>query len=99
MTSNPKWTPGPWEIADHTERTQSGGGGEMKPTMLYPRIWITPDGTRIEIYSDRKERTFMGHAEPDKWILYRRDVPGLTDDEWYGCPIAGSREIVEGREQ
>ena len=59
----------------------------MTPT--YPIIWRHPDGRSIEMYAEHKLRIGFPHplTRLDRWaILYRREVPNLTDDEWIATP-------------
>jgi hypothetical protein len=64
----------------------------MKPI----KVWQHADGRMIEVYPDHKVR-YSGkpHARSvmragdtsDEWpVLYRREVPNLTDDEWTAAP-------------
>lgn len=43
---------------------------------------------RIIVYDDQKVRVFRHKSTlQDEWsVLYRRDVPNLTDDEWFASP-------------
>lgn len=61
------------------------------------KVWKHSDGRRIEVYADHKVRysgkphtrsmTKAGDSG-DQWpVLYRRDVPNLTDDEWQAAPV------------
>lgn len=60
----------------------------MNPVCTY----IHTDGRRIEVYADRKVRFYhyqhrTNGPVTDEWpILYRTDVPALTDAEWYAPP-------------
>lgn len=48
---------------------------------------------RIDVLPDRKIRTLWFG---DEWpILYRREVPNLTDAEWYASPGPEWTELVE----
>lgn len=61
----------------------------------YPIMWKHADGRTITIYADRKERSNyttkdrgFGSPSRDEWpILYRRDVPNLSDEQWTAGPI------------
>lgn len=69
----------------------------------FPILYITDENdiTRgIAIYPDSKTRYAINNDGeiPDAWAtLYRRDVPNLSDDEWFASPgpewtlIGGSR--------
>ncbi len=58
-------------------------------------VWVHPESrTRIYVYPDHKRRVLYSHAgnsqpDVDEWpILWRRDTPELTDEEWQGKPWA-----------
>ncbi len=61
------------------------------------KVWQHADGRRIEVYEDLKvrysgkpyARSAMRPGDTgDEWpILYRRDVPTLTDEEWIASPV------------
>lgn len=51
------------------------------------------DGRIVQVYADRKVRLYsnahrtFGAPYSDEWpVLWRRDVPNLTDTEWYAPP-------------
>jgi hypothetical protein len=54
--------------------------------------------TRVYVYPEFKRRIVFSHPsnshpDVDEWpILYRRDVPSLTDAEWVACPGEGWAE-------
>ncbi len=59
-------------------------------------VWVhTTDRTRVYVYPEFKRRLVYSHPSNsapngDEWpILYRRDVPALTDAEWIACPGEG----------
>ena len=59
-------------------------------------IWReTSTRNRIVVYADRKVRTLYSHPSnrypnSDEWpILWRRDVPSLSDAEWIAAPGEG----------
>lgn len=61
----------------------------MIAPVAWPGVtWTHPDGRRIDVYPDRKIRS--GFFERDEWrVLYRSQVPTLTEEEWYGEPPGG----------
>jgi hypothetical protein len=50
----------------------------------------SPDGTkRIYVYGDRKIRFGFYEEGRDYWqVLWRTQVPNLTDEEWFRAPTA-----------
>lgn len=66
------------------------------------KTWQHTDGRRIEVYADYKIRKNfsvrdrgIGSPSRDEWpVLWRADVPNLTDNEWIAMPIEeGWKEI------
>lgn len=58
----------------------------------YPIVYENPDPTaavvRVEVWPDRKIRTWRDGSFRDPWpVLLRKDTPSLTDEEWFGNPF------------
>jgi hypothetical protein len=50
--------------------------------------WVHADGTQIDVYDDHKVRHMPGNRV-DHWpVLYRRDVPTLSDEDWIAMPAS-----------
>ena len=69
-------------------------GGGRRPSLL----WVHDDGREIAVWEDLKVRNFPKRPY-DEWpVLYRRDVPNLTDEQWYAAPVeSGWRLVVDRR--
>lgn len=59
------------------------------------KIWRHKDGRTIRIYSGHKVRS--GGSYTGEWpVLFRADVPNLTDEQWQACPVEdGWKEVTE----
>ena len=67
---------------------------EVTPSPVPLKHWRFADGRRIVVYPEYKIRYF-GAIGSDQWpILYRRDVPNLTHEEWIAPPGAGWTEDI-----
>ncbi len=63
----------------------------MTTTTLNRRLFKADDPShsnfdRIVVTPEAKYRFRRGSTMPDTWVLYRRDVPALTDEEWNQIP-------------
>ena len=69
-------------------------------TPVYPIIYVNrEEKRRIDVYPDYKLRyQFWQEGAtpvPDHWILYRRDVPNLSDETWFAPPISAGWERIQ----
>ena len=67
----------------------------VEGTSDYPVRYVRQDTKpgevrEIVIYVDRKLRRFNDGTSNGRldlhWVLYRADVPNLTDEDWYSAP-------------
>jgi len=68
-------------------------------------VWTHADGRRIHVFTDCKVRYLAGSRPSmtrpgsmgDEWpVLWRRDVPNLTDAEWTARPVEDGWTSGEG---
>lgn len=78
-----------------TERIESMSDTPLTPLVIWRN---TQTRTRIIVYPDFKRRLLYGHvsnryADSDEWpVLWRSEVPNLTDAEWIAAPFGDEWE-------
>ena len=80
---------------DNAQTVQRIAGQLPTPIIYVNRL----ERRRIDVYPDYKLRyQFWQEGAtpvPDHWILYRRDVPNLSDETWFAPPISAGWERIQ----